>query len=288
MQKMKASIFNRLWFVLLVIVLLLLQPGVLFAADRVIGLVGSPDLDSGFYKKHMSVENETKVLACTFYEGELEGHQVVLVSSGVGKVNAAMATALLLSGFPVKEVITWGAGGAVDPALNPGDVIIANKVGFHDLGHLSRKGFVPFTPESQRDGSSLPLFMDSNRKLRKLAVTVSKEEDLISNLTSLVEGEEPVNIAEGIIVSGDQFIASGDKRDDLRMRYGASLCDMESAAVAQVCYESGVPFLAVRAVSDSAERGAILDYKKFGKLATKNAFYVVRAVLGKKKVQSGK
>ena len=202
----------------------------------------------------------------TLFEGTLEGKQVVLAQCGIGKVNAAMVTQLLLR-YGAEAVIFTGVAGAVDPELKVGDLVIGSDAVQHDVDVVAL-GYEPGQfPEE-------PVSWATDERLRRLALQVAGE---------LAAGDgfefEGVTVVEGRIASGDQFIADPERVRWLRDTFAASCAEMEGAAVAQTCANWGVPFLIIRSISDRADHGAGGDFLSFTPLAARRAKQVVRGVL---------
>ena len=192
-----------------------------------------------------------------FYEGELEGRPVVVVRSGIGKVNAAVTTLLLLQ-RGVERVVFVGVAGALDPALKVGDIVVSTDAVQHDVD-ATALGYAP----GEVPGES-PAW-EADAALRGLALAAAA-----------LEG---VGVVAGRVVSGDQFIASANKVAALRAAYGAACAEMEGASAAQVCAKWRVPFVIVRSISDTADGGAEVDFRTFTPLAAARAERVVRGML---------
>jgi len=204
-----------------------------------------------------------------FTSGTIDGARIMTARVGVGKVNAAEATTLLLDHFLPAAVIVSGTAGAVDPDLNPGDVVVGTAVGHHDFGTVTASAFVRGPTRDPASGQLDPVFFPANPELlaaaRRAAVSVKP-----SRLPDSDPG--PVaRISEGVIVTGDSFISSSVRRDELRSELKASVVEMEGAAVAQVCARFGVPVIVIRSVTDRAQAQAMPSYLQFVDLASRNA-----------------
>lgn len=202
----------------------------------------------------------------TLFEGTLEGKPVVLAQCGIGKVNAAMVTQLLLR-HGAEMVIFTGVAGAVAAELRVGDLVIGRDAVQHDVD-LCALGYEPGqVPEE-------PVSWPTDEGLRTLALQVAGE--LVGS-----DGFEGVRVVEGRVASGDQFIADPERVAWLRDTFGASCAEMEGAAVAQTCANWGVPFLIIRSISDIAEHEAGSEFLTFTPLAARRAKEVVRAMLAR-------
>ncbi|HWK11238.1 MAG TPA: 5'-methylthioadenosine/adenosylhomocysteine nucleosidase [Vicinamibacterales bacterium] len=204
-----------------------------------------------------------------FTSGTIDGARIITARVGVGKVNAAEATTLLLDHFSPAAVIFSGTAGAVDPDLNPGDVVVGTAVGHHDFGTVTASAFVRGPTRDPASGQLDPLFFPAGPELlaaaRRAAVTVKP-----SRLPDAEPGGVP-KIIEGVIVTGDSFISSAARRDELRGALKASVVEMEGAAAAQVCARFGVPVIVIRSVTDRAQAQAMPSYLQFVDLASRNA-----------------
>ena len=197
-------------------------------------------------------------------EGRLEGKPVVLAQCGIGKVNAAMVTQLLLR-YGAEAVIFTGVAGAVADELAVGDLVIGSDAVQHDVD-VTPLGFEPGqVPEE-------PVSWRTDPELRRVALAAAAE--LVGR-----EGFTGVTVIEGRVASGDQFIASPERVRWLRDTFGAVCAEMEGAAVAQVCANWGVPFVIIRSISDTADHQAGTDFLEFTPLAAERAKRVVRGML---------
>jgi adenosylhomocysteine nucleosidase len=210
-----------------------------------------------------------RIRGVVFTSGTIDGARIVTARVGVGKVNAAVAATLLLDHFLPAAVIFSGTAGAVDPDLNPGDVVVGTMVGHHDFGTAMAGAFVRGPTRDPASGQLDPVFFPAGPELlaaaRRAAATVKP-----SRLPDAEPGPA-ARISEGVIVTGDSFIASPVVRDRLRSELKASAVEMEGAAVAQVCARFGVPLIVIRSVTDRAEAQAMPSYQRFVDLASRNA-----------------
>jgi adenosylhomocysteine nucleosidase len=173
------------------------------------------------------------------HQGKIGDCQVVAVSGGVGKIKAAACTQYLIDQFSMEALICTGVAGAVNPRLHTGDIVISRRAMQHD--------FDPGDPELLKKFRKRWLEADSG--LVKLALEAAKEMNLADHCRP------------GKVLTGDQAIVSAEKRRWLWETFGADCVDMESAAVAQVCQMNGVPWVIVRAISDSAEEDSIAEFR---------------------------
>jgi len=223
------------------------------------------------------VENkkESTIAGLHFTEGTLNGRKVVVALTGIGKVNAAITTTLVIQYFHPTELLFSGIAGGVNPTLSPGDLVIGKKLAYHDYGTLadSMKLDPTRNPVTTKNN---PLYFPCDDTLIALAEKVSR--GLV--LEKPVEGRPAPRIVSGIIVTGDVFISSRTATRRLWQNMNAEATDMESAAVAQTCWQQGVPFIVIRSLSDAADSEAEKDIARFYRAAAHNAAMLVMAITG--------
>lgn len=213
-----------------------------------IGIIGAMDEEVELIKSTMTVENTVEKAGCTFLSGKIEGKDAVVVRCGIGKVNAAMCTQILIDLFNVDAVINTGVAGAVAEGITVGDVVISSDALQHDMDCSPLGdpiGVIPRMPES---------IFKADERLVKLAFDASSK--VISGKT-----------VTGRVVSGDQFIASKEVKDKLVENFNGSCAEMEGAAIAHICYMNSVPYVIIRNISDSADGSADVSFVEFCKEA---------------------
>ena len=240
--------------------------------ESVTGILGAMPVEMQMLESQLQGKGTEKFLDVTFRTGTLNGRSVVLAVSGVGKVNAAKTTTLLLDHFRPAEVLFTGVAGGVNPELAPGDIVIGEKTAQHDYGEWTAAGFRP-----QPAGKRIPLFISSPERLLALAEAASQEAALDKVPTSL--GERMPRVIRGVIVTGDVFVASPAKTAELRQVFKADAVEMEGAAVTQVCWQQKVPCLIIRCLSDKADAAASEDYDRFIKAAATNSAKLTLSML---------
>lgn len=194
-----------------------------------------------------------------FFTGRLNGNDVVLLQSGIGKANAAMSTAILLERFQIELVINIGSAGALDPELAVGDIVIAEELTYSDVDATAfgyAHGQVPQMP------ASYPVDKELVALALRAASPESREERVVT----------------GLLTTEDSFIGHPELASAIRTRFSQSKAsDMEGAAVSQVAYQYGVPFLSIRAISDNVGAGAADLFNSNLDLAAKNSATVAEA-----------
>ena len=206
---------------------------------------------------------ETQTIANSEYTtGTYEGKEVVLLKSGIGKVNAAMSTAVLLHTFKPDVVINTGSAGGYDPALEVGAVVISDEVRHHDVDVTIFGYEIGQVPQ-------MPPAFKSDEKLMDIAKQAVTE-----------VGEHPYGI--GLICSGDSFMNDPVRVEKVREYFPQmKAVEMEAAAVAQVCHQFGTPFVVIRALSDIAGKESNISFDEFLPVAAKHSTEVVLKAITK-------
>ncbi|MBY0572919.1 MAG: 5'-methylthioadenosine/adenosylhomocysteine nucleosidase [Undibacterium sp.] len=200
-----------------------------------------------------------------FLQGDLWGNSIVCVLSGIGKVAAASTTAILIQQFKVNQVILSGVAGAGSPDLHLGDIVIANALLQHDMNALPLcpRFEIPFTGQSRffsnHDINSCLIRAAQHFLSQKMIYTIKENERQQFNLLP-----NRVQIKQGLIASGDQFIQDAQILNQLRVLLPDLLAvEMEGAAIAQVCQDFDVPYAVLRIISDNANENAHMDFQGF-------------------------
>jgi adenosylhomocysteine nucleosidase len=245
----------------------------------VTGVLGAMTAEVETLQGQIMDRKELKVQGLPFVTGTLRGRSVVLAKSGVGKVNAAMTVTLMLERFSPEQVVFTGSSGGVNPALKPGDIVIGTKTVQHDHGVFDDAGLHAAETENAVTGSKNPLYFPGDELLIRFAEDAARSLKLEKVETD--QGPREPRIAQGVIATGDVFVASGAKGKELRKTLQADAVEMEGAAVAQVCWEQRVPCLVIRSVSDSADEHASKDFPRFLRVASRNSAALVSGIVAK-------
>ena len=214
-----------------------------------IGIIGAMEVEVAILKEKMEDVRIIKKASMDFYEGILAGKKVVVVRSGIGKVNAGICAQILADVFSVDAIINTGIAGSLNKNINIGDIVLSTDVVQHDMdatGFGYRKGQIPQMPV---------FFFNADDNLRRLAAEVCKEVN------------PDIQVFEGRIASGDQFVCDQDVKNRIVSEFSAYATEMEGAAIGQAAYLNEIPFLVVRAISDKADGSAQMDYSEFEKAA---------------------
>ena len=238
-------------------------------AAPVTAILGAFDKEVTLLEDRLTDRQQRTIEGIRFTSGLLNGRHVVVAWTGVGKVNAAMTTTLLIEHFKPKHVIVTGIAGAVNPELRPGDIVIATKTAHHDIGTVWPEGLFFKGVKNRLDGLENPVFFPADDELLKVARRAVDHIKLKAIET--VTDSKPPKIITGVVVTGDSFIASAGKCAELRKRLDADAVEMEGAAVAQMCYQRRIGCLVIRSMSDNADEGAVFDKQMFYLLAAGNS-----------------
>jgi adenosylhomocysteine nucleosidase len=210
----------------------------------------------------MPDEHKVAVAGREFFDGHLHGHDVVAVLSRIGKVAAATTAVLLIERFKVDRIVFTGVAGGLAQGVNRGDVVIAEAFMQHDLDAS------PIFPKYE-----VPLYGTD-----RFATDAALTKDLVAAVHRALPG---THVHRGLVVSGDRFVATTAESLALQAALPAALAvEMEGAAIAQVCHDHGVPFAAVRTISDRADDEAHGDFVSFIRdIASRHSAAIVKALL---------
>lgn len=222
-----------------------------------IGIIGAMHEEIMELKSLMKNMEEVKLASFVYYKGVLEDKNIVLVESGIGKVNSSVCTTLLIQNFNVDKIIFTGVAGGIGDNIQVGDIVISSDLVQHDFdvsafGH--DLGVIPRMNTS---------FFKADEGLKALAIK------------SALKVFTKEKVREGRIVSGDQFINDINKINWLKDTFQGEACEMEGASVAHVCHLFDIPFVILRAISDKANEEAKVDFAEFVNLAAKNSKEIV-------------
>lgn len=225
-----------------------------------IGIIGAMKEEIALFLEHMEQVETTERAQIQFLEGLLHNQRVVLCKSGVGKVNAAVTTQILIDAYEVDSIIFTGVAGALHPELNVGDIVISSELMQHDMDVTALgfpRGTIPYEDTS--------VFV-SDERLKQAALDASNE-------------LFPGRVLVGRVLSGDQFIASRDIVAKLYSELQGACTEMEGAAVAQVCSMNRIPQVVIRSMSDKADGSAEVNFAQFTVQASENSYRIVDHML---------
>jgi len=258
--------------------ILICFPFITLFAQSVTGILGAFPPELVLLRSKMENAKDTTIAHIRFTKGILNGRAVVLAQTGIGKVNAAITTTLMIEYFKPREIVFSGIAGGIDPALNPGDIVIGTEIKYHDYGIMEDIG-MRYTPtKNPSDMTDNPITFNCDPALVQSALAASK--DIGFEKVKRENGSFPPSVTKGVIVTGDVFVASEIATERLRKDLNAAATEMEGAAVAQSCYQQKIPFLIIRSLSDNANKKAADDVRNFYKVAAENAAVLVIGILG--------
>ena len=245
-------------------------------SQPITAILGAFNKEVMMLEEQLTDKQQQTIEGMRFVTGRLHGKSVVVAWTGIGKVNAAMTTTLLIEHFRPGEVIFSGIAGSVNPQLSPGDIVIAAETAHHDMGILRADGFYNRGVINPLDGWRNPVYLPADKRLLKLAEQAADQVVLETIKTTV--GERTPKIIKGVVVTGDVFVASPAKCAELRERLNADAVEMEGAAVAQICYQRRIPHLVVRSISDKADETAREDSMMFQEMAAKNSATLIAKI----------
>lgn len=248
------------------------------SSEPIIAILGAFEREITLLEDELTDTQEQRIEGIRFVSGKLSGKRVVIAFTGIGKVNAAMTTTLLIEHFKPNKVIFTGIAGAVNQQLRPGDIVIAEKTAHHDMGTIWPEGLFHKGLKNPLNGWENPVFFDADERLLRLAERAAERVELGS--IQIISSQRTPKVVKGIVVTGDAFIASTDKCIELHKKLNADAVEMEGAAVAQLCYQRQIGYLVIRSISDNADEGAVLDKQTFYIMAAKNSAGLVAEIVG--------
>lgn len=223
-----------------------------------IGIIGAMQEEVEQIVAVMDVEREETKASMTFRAGKLSGKDVVIVVSGIGKVNAAICTQILVDDFKVDYVINTGIAGSLNAAIDIGDIVISSDVLHHDMD-ATNFGY-PLGQVPRMDTLSFPA--------DKHLIEVAKN--------ACAKAVPEIGTHVGRIVSGDQFISDKATKERITKNFNGFCTEMEGASIAHTAYLNKVPFVIIRAISDKADDSATVDYPTFEKQAIANGVKLIK------------
>ena len=221
-----------------------------------IGIIAAMDVEMKSLRSYME-NTETEVISgIRFVRGSLEGKDVVTAVCGIGKVFAALCAQTMILHYQPQCIINTGVAGTLTDALTIGSIAVSSAVVQHDM-------------DTSALGDPVGLISGIN----KVELPADR---LLSGQLSACAKVMGVKTATGVIASGDQFVASAERKAFIVEHFKAIACEMEGAAIGQVCYVNKVPFCVLRSISDSADGSSHMDYPTFVKMAAEQSVNLLR------------
>ncbi|WP_226583244.1 5'-methylthioadenosine/S-adenosylhomocysteine nucleosidase [Halobacillus litoralis] len=220
-----------------------------------IGIIGAMDEEIVRLQSEMVQTSEKEIAGSLFIEGTLLDQEIVLLKSGIGKVNAAMSTTILHEQYDIEAVINTGSAGGFAQELEVGDVVISSHVTHHDV--------------------DVTAFQYEYGQVPGMPALYPADENLVETAAKALQSRD-VHAAKGLIATGDTFMQDQEKVDFVRGKFPDMIAaEMEAAAIAQVCYKYGTPFVVIRALSDIAGKESSLTFDQFLPRAAENAAQMI-------------
>lgn len=209
-----------------------------------IAIIGAMEEEVSILRNQM-IDKETETIAnCEFTVGQIEDKQVILLKSGIGKVNAAMSTSILLERFKPDIVINTGSAGGYHPDLNVGDLIISTEVRHHDV--------------------DATIFGYEYGQVPQMPPAFKADPFLVEKAVTAAEKLEGIQTAKGLIATGDSFMNDPERVEFVRRQFkDLYAVEMEGAAIAQVAWQFAVPFVVIRSLSDIAGKDSNISFDQF-------------------------
>ena len=224
-----------------------------------IGIIAAMNVEMESLRSHMENTETDVISGIRFVRGSLEGKEVVTAVCGIGKVFAAMCAQAMIMHYNPEQIINTGVAGTLTDKLDIGSIAVSSAVVQHDM-------------DTSALGDPVGLISGIN----KIELPADR---LLSGKISACAKVMGIRTETGVIASGDQFVASAERKTFIVEKFKAIACEMEGAAIGQVCYVNKVPFCVLRAISDSADGSSHMDYPVFVKMAAEQSVKLMRRFL---------
>ncbi|NIY83576.1 5'-methylthioadenosine/S-adenosylhomocysteine nucleosidase [Vibrio hepatarius] len=221
-----------------------------------IGIIGAMEQEVSILKQAIENCQTVTKAGCTFFSGQLNGVDVVLLQSGIGKVAAAIGTTILLDEYQPDVVINTGSAGGFDSSLNLGDVVISTEVRHHD--------------------ADVTAFGYEMGQMAQQPAAFLADEKLMNVAEQALEQMDDKHAVRGLICTGDAFVCTAERQAFIRTHFPSVIAvEMEASAIAQTCHQFNVPFVVVRAISDVADKESPMSFEEFLPLAAQSSSEMV-------------
>ncbi len=224
-----------------------------------IGIIAAMNVEMESLRSHMENTETDVISGIRFVRGTLEGKEVVTAVCGIGKVFAALCAQTMIMHYTPDRIINTGVAGTLTDKLDIGSIAVSSAVVQHDM-------------DTSPLGDPVGLISGIN----KVELPADR---LMSGQLSACAKIMGIKTETGVIASGDQFVASSERKAYIVDHFKAIACEMEGAAIGQVCYVNKVPFCVLRAISDSADGSSHMDYPTFVKMAAEQSVALMRRFL---------
>ena len=221
---------------------------------KLVGIIGAMEEEVMMLREQMTVTNVRSIAHTEYIRGNLAGREIVLAKSGIGKVNAAVCTQVMIDIFRIDALISLGVAGAISPELSIYDVVISRELIQHDV-NASAFGY-------------------GRGEIPQMDTSVFKADPHLLHLTEKACDvlDAKIKVIAGRVLGGDQFISKAEEREALYQVYAGDCAEIEGgAAIAQVCHLNRIPFVAVRSITDRADSTADIDFNEYTRQAALNS-----------------
>jgi len=223
------------------------------------GIIGAMEEEVTLLRDKIDNRQTLNIAGCEIYTGTLNGVDVALLKSGIGKVSAAMGATLLLEHCKPDVIINTGSAGGLAPSLQVGDIVVSDEVRYHD--------------------ADVTAFGYEYGQMAGCPAAFKADEKLIAAAQETIE-QPKLDAVRGLVVSGDAFINGSVNLAKIRHNFPQAIAvEMEATAIGHVCYNFGVPFVVVRAISDVADQQSHLSFEEFLAVAAKQSSLMVETLL---------
>ena len=226
-----------------------------------IGIIGAMDIEVNNLKALIENKQTKTISGIEYVWGYIYNKEVVVAKCGIGKVFASICAQTMILNFNPEYIINTGVAGTLTNALSVGDIAISDNVVQHDM-------------DTSPLGDPVGLISGIN------VINFNANEHLVKTAEAVLN-ENNFNFKTGVIASGDQFIALKEQKDAIIKNFNAIACEMEGASIGHTCYVNNVGFIVIRAISDSADDSATLDYPTFLKKAAENSFKITLSLISR-------
>ena len=233
---------------------------------KIFGIITAMEEEISDLKNMIDVEEIVESAKIKFYVGKIDfDKKIILVKSGIGKVNMAACAQHLIDKFNIDVLINIGVGGAIKDKLTVGDLVIAKDLVQYDFDLSAFKHPTGFIPDIEKK------FFDADKRILELAKKFYSEQEKNTDNKN--------NMYFGRIASGDRFVCDQKDKDFIKKKFDADCVEMEGASAAQVGFLNNIPFAVIRVISDSANSNAVANYNQSVDLVTKNYLKLIEYVI---------
>lgn len=226
-----------------------------------LGIIGAMEQEVSQVVASMTEVDKKSIAGMEFNRGKFMGRDVIVVKSGIGKVNAAICAQILAGIYGVEAIINTGIAGSLKAEINIGDVVLSTDAIQHDMD-ATNFGYAPGVIPGM-----------------KVSTFVASEELIEKAYNACKKANPELGIFKGRVVSGDQFVSDKETKKRISDTFDAYCTEMEGAAIAQTAFLNDIPFLIIRAISDKADDSASVDYDVFEKKAIENSVKLLTALV---------